>query len=157
MGQTTQYLNIGLNNGVVLRTVMDPIKGSLTDTRTRYVVCPKPTNQLKYHFPLPPSPPSPPPLPHVCLIDCVAGFAACEAVPHYAAGFACSVGSVVAAVAVLRLPAPLPHDPAQLPAARTRRPLRLAAVPGSIRVLWIVYLPLPFNFLSPPILNSQNY
>eukprot|EP00301_Raphidiophrys_heterophryoidea_P027109 c9493_g1_i1.p1 GENE.c9493_g1_i1~~c9493_g1_i1.p1 ORF type:complete len:1229 (+),score=405.94 c9493_g1_i1:73-3759(+) len=36
-GQTTQYLNIGLNNGVVLRTVMDPIKGSLTDTRTRYL------------------------------------------------------------------------------------------------------------------------
>ena len=37
-GQQTLYLNIGLNNGVILRTVMDPVNGSLSDTRTRYLV-----------------------------------------------------------------------------------------------------------------------
>lgn len=31
------YLNIGLHNGVLLRTVLDPISGDLTDTRTRYL------------------------------------------------------------------------------------------------------------------------
>eukprot|EP00300_Choanocystis_sp_HF-7_P011202 c17356_g1_i1.p1 GENE.c17356_g1_i1~~c17356_g1_i1.p1 ORF type:complete len:1268 (-),score=345.39 c17356_g1_i1:55-3513(-) len=36
-GQQTLYLNIGLNNGVMLRTVMDPHNGSLSDTRTRYL------------------------------------------------------------------------------------------------------------------------
>ncbi|KAM7539389.1 hypothetical protein Aperf_G00000052295 [Anoplocephala perfoliata] len=31
------YLNIGLNNGVLFRVVLDPITGELTDTRTRYL------------------------------------------------------------------------------------------------------------------------
>jgi len=31
------FVNIGLQNGVLLRTVLDPINGQLTDTRTRYV------------------------------------------------------------------------------------------------------------------------
>lgn len=31
------YLNIGLNNGVLLRTVLDPVSGDLADTRTRYL------------------------------------------------------------------------------------------------------------------------
>lgn len=31
----TLFVNIGLNNGVLLRTVLDPVQGSLTDTRTR--------------------------------------------------------------------------------------------------------------------------
>lgn len=31
------YLNIGLNNGVLLRVVLDPVTGELTDTRTRYL------------------------------------------------------------------------------------------------------------------------
>lgn len=31
------YLNIGLSNGVLLRTVLDPVSGDLTDTRTRYI------------------------------------------------------------------------------------------------------------------------
>eukprot|EP00124_Ichthyophonus_hoferi_P002448 Ihof_evm8s167 gene=Ihof_evmTU8s167 len=35
--QTTQFLTIGLANGVMLRTVVDPITGSLSDTRTRYL------------------------------------------------------------------------------------------------------------------------
>ncbi len=30
------FLNIGLNNGVLLRSVLDPITGELSDTRTRY-------------------------------------------------------------------------------------------------------------------------
>lgn len=30
------FVNIGLQNGVLLRTVLDPINGQLTDTRTRY-------------------------------------------------------------------------------------------------------------------------
>jgi len=30
------YLNVGLNNGVLLKTAVDPVTGSLTDTRTRY-------------------------------------------------------------------------------------------------------------------------
>jgi splicing factor 3B subunit 3 len=33
----SMYLNIGLQNGVLLRTVLDPISGDLTDTRTRYL------------------------------------------------------------------------------------------------------------------------
>jgi len=35
--QGTLYLNIGLENGVLLRTVLDPVTGDLADTRTRYV------------------------------------------------------------------------------------------------------------------------
>ena len=31
------FLNIGLLNGVLLRTVVDPIDGSLSDTRLRFV------------------------------------------------------------------------------------------------------------------------
>ncbi|KAG5220352.1 pre-mRNA-splicing factor rse [Salix suchowensis] len=34
--QPTMFVNIGLQNGVLLRTVLDPINGQLTDTRTRY-------------------------------------------------------------------------------------------------------------------------
>jgi len=30
------YLNVGLSNGVLLKTAVDPVTGSLTDTRTRY-------------------------------------------------------------------------------------------------------------------------
>ena len=33
----TIYLNIGLENGVLLRTVLDPVTGDLADTRTRYL------------------------------------------------------------------------------------------------------------------------
>ncbi|KAF7268952.1 hypothetical protein GWI33_017981 [Rhynchophorus ferrugineus] len=36
-GGSTLYLNIGLQNGALLRTVLDPITGDLTDTRTRYL------------------------------------------------------------------------------------------------------------------------
>ena len=35
--QPTTFVNIGLQNGVLLRTVLDPINGQLTDTRTRCV------------------------------------------------------------------------------------------------------------------------
>jgi splicing factor 3B subunit 3 len=35
--QSTLYLNIGLENGVLLRTVIDPSNGELSDTRTRYL------------------------------------------------------------------------------------------------------------------------
>jgi splicing factor 3B subunit 3 len=35
--QPTLFVNIGLQNGVLLRTVLDPMDGSLTDTRTRCV------------------------------------------------------------------------------------------------------------------------
>lgn len=35
----TMFVNIGLQNGVLLRTVLDPVNGQLTDTRTRYVHC----------------------------------------------------------------------------------------------------------------------
>lgn len=31
------HLNIGLNNGVLLRTALDPVSGDLADTRTRYL------------------------------------------------------------------------------------------------------------------------
>ena len=31
------YLNIGLQNGVLLRTVLDQVTGDLSDTRTRYI------------------------------------------------------------------------------------------------------------------------
>jgi len=34
----TLFVNIGLNNGVLLRTMLDPVQGSLTDTRTRYAI-----------------------------------------------------------------------------------------------------------------------
>uniref|UniRef100_A0A0A9YIZ9 Splicing factor 3B subunit 3 n=2 Tax=Lygus hesperus TaxID=30085 RepID=A0A0A9YIZ9_LYGHE len=33
----TLYLNIGLNNGVLLRNVLDPVTGDLSDMRTRYL------------------------------------------------------------------------------------------------------------------------
>ena len=39
-GQTSVgglYLNIGLQNGVLLRTVLDTVTGDLSDTRTRYL------------------------------------------------------------------------------------------------------------------------
>lgn len=32
------FVNIGLQNGVLLRTVLDPLNGQLTDTRTRSVL-----------------------------------------------------------------------------------------------------------------------
>ncbi|XP_033214753.1 splicing factor 3B subunit 3-like [Belonocnema kinseyi] len=35
--QSSLYLNIGLQNGVLLRTVLDQISGDLADTRTRYL------------------------------------------------------------------------------------------------------------------------
>lgn len=34
----TMFVNIGLQNGVLLRTVLDPVNGELTDTRTRYII-----------------------------------------------------------------------------------------------------------------------
>ncbi|CAO1633979.1 unnamed protein product [Parajaminaea phylloscopi] len=33
----TMFVNIGLSNGVLLRTVLDPMSGQLTDTRTRFL------------------------------------------------------------------------------------------------------------------------
>jgi splicing factor 3B subunit 3 len=33
----TMFLNIGLLNGVLLRTVIDPVDGSLSDTRLRFL------------------------------------------------------------------------------------------------------------------------
>lgn len=36
-GNGSTYLNIGLQNGVLLRTVLDPTSGDLADTRTRYL------------------------------------------------------------------------------------------------------------------------
>lgn len=36
-GEGNLYLNVGLQNGVLLRTVLDPTTGDLTDTRTRYL------------------------------------------------------------------------------------------------------------------------
>ena len=33
----TTFVNIGLQNGVLLRTVLDPVNGQLTDTRTRFL------------------------------------------------------------------------------------------------------------------------
>lgn len=36
-GTSTIYLNIGLQNGVLLRTVLDTVTGDLADTRTRYL------------------------------------------------------------------------------------------------------------------------
>lgn len=38
--QPTMFVNIGLQNGVLLRTVLDPVNGQLTDTRTRSVPSP---------------------------------------------------------------------------------------------------------------------
>ncbi|KAI8974178.1 CPSF A subunit region-domain-containing protein [Trametes punicea] len=35
--QPTMFVNIGLQNGVLLRTVLDPLNGHLTDTRTRFL------------------------------------------------------------------------------------------------------------------------
>ena len=34
----TTFVNIGLRNGVLLRTVLDTANGQLTDTRTRFVL-----------------------------------------------------------------------------------------------------------------------
>ncbi|KAF7971621.1 hypothetical protein HWV62_20728 [Athelia sp. TMB] len=34
---STMFVNIGLQNGVLLRTVLDPVNGQLTDTRTRFL------------------------------------------------------------------------------------------------------------------------
>lgn len=31
------HLNIGLSNGVLLRTTLDPVSGDLADTRTRFI------------------------------------------------------------------------------------------------------------------------
>lgn len=36
-GEGTLFLNIGLNNGVLLRSVVDSVTGELTDTRTRFL------------------------------------------------------------------------------------------------------------------------
>lgn len=36
-GSGTLFLAIGLRNGVMLRTVLDPVVGTLTDTRTRFL------------------------------------------------------------------------------------------------------------------------
>ena len=33
----TMFLNIGLVNGILLRTVVDPVEGSLSDTRLRFL------------------------------------------------------------------------------------------------------------------------
>ncbi|KAI9057487.1 hypothetical protein FKP32DRAFT_1615311 [Trametes sanguinea] len=35
--QPTTFVNIGLQNGVLLRTVLDPLSGQLTDTRSRFL------------------------------------------------------------------------------------------------------------------------
>ncbi|OSD06959.1 hypothetical protein PYCCODRAFT_1474347 [Trametes coccinea BRFM310] len=35
--QPTTFVNIGLQNGVLLRTILDPVNGNLTDTRTRFL------------------------------------------------------------------------------------------------------------------------
>ncbi|KAI8990232.1 CPSF A subunit region-domain-containing protein [Pilobolus umbonatus] len=37
LGHGTQYLNIGLSNGILLRTILDNITGQLSDTRTRFL------------------------------------------------------------------------------------------------------------------------
>ncbi|KAL0270480.1 UNVERIFIED_CONTAM: hypothetical protein PYX00_007877 [Menopon gallinae] len=37
ISQCNLYLNVGLQNGVLLRTVLDPVTGDLADTRTRYL------------------------------------------------------------------------------------------------------------------------
>lgn len=37
ISKCTTYLNIGLSNGVLLRTVLDAVSGDLADTRTRYL------------------------------------------------------------------------------------------------------------------------
>jgi splicing factor 3B subunit 3 len=37
VGHGTTYLNIGLSNGILLRTVLDTITGQLSDTRTRFL------------------------------------------------------------------------------------------------------------------------
>lgn len=36
-GHGTQYLNIGLSNGIFLRTILDTITGQLSDTRARFI------------------------------------------------------------------------------------------------------------------------
>jgi splicing factor 3B subunit 3 len=36
-GETTLYLHVGLGNGVLLRTAIDPVTGQLQDTRTRFL------------------------------------------------------------------------------------------------------------------------
>jgi splicing factor 3B subunit 3 len=37
IGHGTQYLNIGLSNGLLMRTVLDNVNGQLSDTRTRFL------------------------------------------------------------------------------------------------------------------------
>lgn len=37
VSHSSLYLNVGLQNGVLLRTVLDPVTGDLADTRTRYL------------------------------------------------------------------------------------------------------------------------
>ncbi|KAI7907481.1 CPSF A subunit region-domain-containing protein [Cokeromyces recurvatus] len=37
LGHGTTYLNIGLSNGVLLRTILDTVTGQLSDTRTRFI------------------------------------------------------------------------------------------------------------------------
>lgn len=49
----TLFVNIGLVNGVLLRTVLDPISGQLTDTRTRFLGS-KPVKLVRVILPSPP-------------------------------------------------------------------------------------------------------
>lgn len=35
--KSTQYLSIGMSNGVMMRTTVDPVTGMLSDARTRYL------------------------------------------------------------------------------------------------------------------------
>ena len=44
--QPTVFVNIGLQTGVLLRTVLDPVSGQLTDTRTRWVFSRTPKRSL---------------------------------------------------------------------------------------------------------------
>ena len=46
-GHSTLFLNIGLQDGVMLRTVLDNITGELTDTRRRYVSRGRPRKRVK--------------------------------------------------------------------------------------------------------------
>ena len=46
--QPTTFVNIGLQNGVLLRTVLDPLNGQLTDTRTRLVIILPGSARLSY-------------------------------------------------------------------------------------------------------------
>ena len=42
------FLNIGLQNGVLLRTALDSVTGDLSDTRTRFVIVNKCNSLAKY-------------------------------------------------------------------------------------------------------------